>query len=83
MNSTLPRQKTLRAYTRPLNLALFKGTDWMWDEGGVKKITRRLYSLKPVSLISDESAARLSLANERSFKGGTYGTDFDWVYGAR
>jgi hypothetical protein len=79
----LQRQKTLRAYTRPLNLALFKGTDWMWDEGGVKKITRRLYRLKPIPLISDESAARLSLADERSYKGGTCGTDFDWVYGAR
>lgn len=79
----LQRQKTLRAYTRPLNLAFFKDTDWMWSEEGVKKITRRLYSLKPIPLISDEGAARLSLADERSYQGGTYGTDFDWVYGAR
>ena len=79
----LRRQKTLRAYTRPLNLASFKDTGWMWDEEGVKVVSRRLYSLKPIPLISDENAARLSLADERSFKGGTYGTDFDWVYGKR
>jgi len=79
----LQRQKTLRAYTRPLNLASFKDTDWMWSEEGVKVVSRRLYSLKPVPLISDESATRLSLADERSYQGGTYGTDFDWVYGGR
>ena len=79
----LERQKTLRAYTRPLNLASFKNTDWMWNEEGVKVVTRRFYSSKTVPLISDEGAARLSLADERSFKSGTYGTDFDWVYGNR
>ena len=79
----LQRQKTLRAYTRPLNLASFKDTGWMWNEEGVKKVTRRFYSSKTVPLISDEGAARLSLADERSFKAGTYGTDFDWVYGKR
>ncbi len=79
----LERQKTLRAYTRPLNLSVFKNTNWMWDEEGVKIVTRRLYGLKPVPLISEATAAQLSLVDERSFKGGTYGTDFDWVYGNR
>jgi len=79
----LQREKTLRAYTRPLNLASFKHADWMWSEEGVKIVTRRLYSFKPIPLISNESAAQLSLVDERSFKGGTYGTDFDWVYGNR
>jgi hypothetical protein len=79
----LQRRKTLRAYTRPLNLARFKDTDWMWSEEGVIVVSRRLYSLKPIPLISNESAAQLSLADERSYKAGTYGTNFDWVYGAR
>jgi hypothetical protein len=79
----LQRQKTLRAYARPLNLASFKDTGWMWNEEGVKIVTRRFYSSKTVPLITEENVARLSLADERSFKAGTYGTDFDWVYGKR
>ena len=79
----LQRRKTLRAYTRPFNLERFKDTSWMWSEEMVKVVTRRFYSLKPVPLISGESAAQLSLADERSYKAGTYGTDFGWVFGAR
>jgi hypothetical protein len=79
----LERQKTLRAYTRPFNLEHFKDISWMWNEEALKKITRRFYNLKPVPLISAGSAARLSLADERSYKAGTYGTDFSWVFGAR
>ena len=79
----LQREKTLRAYTHPLNLALFKDPSWMWNEEGVKRVSKRLYNLKPIPLISDKSAVRLSLADERSYKAGTYGTDLSWSYGAR
>ena len=79
----LHRRKTLRGYTRPFNLERIKYISWMWSEEAVKLVTRRFYSLKPVPLISAESAARLSLADERSYKSGTLGTDFSWVFGAR
>ena len=79
----LQREKTLRAYTRPLDLKRFQDPAWMWDEEGVKKISKRLYSLKPVPLISETTAARLSLSDERTYKAGTYGTDFSWSYGMR
>ena len=79
----LKREKTLRAYTRPLDLSRFQDPAWMWDEEGIKKISKRLYSLKPIRLISDASAAQLNLSDERSYLAGTYGTDFSWTYGAR
>jgi|WetSurMetagenome_2_1015567.scaffolds.fasta_scaffold114664_2 hypothetical protein len=79
----LERQKTLRAYTRPFNLARFKDFSWTWDEEAVNRITRQFYALKPIPLISPENAALLSPADERSYKAGTAGTDFKWVYGAR
>jgi hypothetical protein len=79
----LERAKTLRAYTRPLDLSRFQDTSWMWDEEGVKTISKRLYGLKPVPLISEKVAYRLNVADERSYKAGTYGTDFSWSYGAR
>ena len=79
----LKREKTLRAYTRPLNLARFRDPSWMWDEAGIRKISKRLYSLKPIPLISEKSVALLNLSDERSYQAGTYGTDFTWSYGAR
>jgi hypothetical protein len=79
----LQREKTLRGYTRPLDLSRFQDKSWMWDETGIKKISQRLYSLKPIPLISDESAANLSVVDERSYQAGTTGTDFSWAYGER
>ncbi len=79
----LERNKTLRYYTRPLDLARLDRFDWMWDEAGIRQVSRRLYRLKPVPLIPAECAARLSPADERAYTANTLGTDFDWVYGVR
>jgi len=79
----LERRKTLRGYTRPFHLERIKDSSWMWDEQALKKVSRRFYSLKSIPLISPESAAHLSLADERSYKAGTFGTDFSWAFGAR
>jgi hypothetical protein len=75
--------KTLRAYTRPLDLRQFDATSWMWDEAGVKAVSRRLYRLRPIPLITEAQAAHLSLVDERSYAANTLGTDFSWVYGVR
>ena len=80
---SLQHEKTLRAYTRPLNLSHFQDPSWMWDEQGLKKISKRLYSLKPIPLITEKSAQLLNLSDERTYKAGTYGTDFSWSFGAR
>jgi hypothetical protein len=79
----LKREKTLRAYTRPLDLSRFRDPSWMWDEDGIRKISKRLYSLRPIPLISDASASRLNPSDERTYQAGTVGTDFRWSYGAR
>ena len=79
----LEREKTLRGYTRPLDLSRFRDPAWMWEEEGIKKISKRLYSLKPIALIPEEAAAKLHRVDERSYQAGTYGTDFRWSYGAR
>ncbi len=78
----LERRKTLRGYTRSFSLQQFRDANWMWDEEAVRVVTRRFYSLKSIPLISDKSAARLSIADERSYKSGTYGTDFSWAFGS-
>jgi hypothetical protein len=79
----LKREKTLRAYTRPVDLRRFQDPSWMWDEAGIQKISKRLYSLKPITLISNATAALLNVSDERTYRAGTTGTDFSWTYGSR
>lgn len=79
----LKREKSLRAYTRPMDLSHFQDPSWIWDEEELKQITKKLYSLKPIPLISAVEAAGLHLSDERTYKAGTYGTDFSWAYGER
>ncbi len=76
------KQKSLRGYTRPLNLDRFP-PDWMWSEAGIARLSKRLYSLKSIPLISPESASRLTLADERTYQAASLGTDFNWAYGVR
>jgi len=73
----------LRGYTRPLDLSQFNDPAWMWEEDGIKHVSKRLYSLKSTPLIPEQSAGRLNISDERTYKAGSYGTDFDWSYGAR
>lgn len=74
--------KTLRGYTLPLNLYRFP-LDWMWDESGIARISKRLYSRKPIRLISPENAARLTRGDERTYQAASLGTDFNWAFGVR
>ncbi|MEW6094847.1 MAG: hypothetical protein AB1531_12880 [Chloroflexota bacterium] len=79
---SVDKQKSLRGYTRPLDLSRFT-PDWMWSEAGIAQISKRLYSLRSIPLISPESASRLSLADERTYRAASLGTDFDWAFGVR
>lgn len=76
-------KRSLRGYTRPLDLSPFDATGWMWDEAGVKVVSKRLYGRKSISMISEAAAARLTKASERAFKAASLYTNFDWVYGVR
>lgn len=77
------KERTLRGYTRPLDLTRLDATGWMWDESGVKVLVKKLYSLKSIPLLTPQAAARLTLADERAFQAACLGTDFGWVYGLR
>ena len=79
---SVKQEKTLRGYTRPFDLSPFK-PDWMWDEAAMASLCRHFYSRKAIPLISAESAANLTLSDERTYKAGTYGTDMSWSFGIR
>jgi hypothetical protein len=76
------KQKTLRGYTRPLDLSSF-APDWMWSEKGVAQITKRLYQRKAIPIISQKEAVGLSMADERSYEANTLGMDIKWAFGVR
>ncbi len=79
---SVDKVKTLRTYTRPLDLSTF-ASDWTRSEAGIAEISRRLYKRKLIPLITPEDAKNLSLADDRFFQANTLGTNFDWAFGIR
>ena len=76
----LNAQKTLRAYTRPLDLAGYDRFGWTWSDAGVERVVDRLYSLKPIPLINPQSAANLVPVDERSYQAGMQGTNYEGLF---
>jgi len=72
--------KTLRGYTRPLDIARYDHLDYAWSEAGASQLFKTLYRRKPIWLISEEAAAELQPVDERGFRSGTVGVDMDWVF---
>ncbi|NPV76440.1 MAG: hypothetical protein HPY59_08685 [Anaerolineae bacterium] len=73
-------QKTLRAYTRPINLAAYDRFGWAWKNEGADVIERRLYTLKRISVISPEAAAQLSPVDPLAYQAGMLGANPDGLY---
>jgi hypothetical protein len=74
------REKTLRAYTRPLNLQAFDKYQWMTRNETMGKIEQRLSKMQPVRLLSRRMIAGLSPVDERSCQAGLLGANKDGLY---
>ena len=68
-------EKTLRAYTLPLNLTAFDALGWTVKDEPLDQIAESLDKKRRVSVITDEAVRQLSLADERSRKAGLLGAD--------
>lgn len=75
--------KTLRTYTRPLNLKTFDRLDWEWSDAGVDAIEKRLLGLARIPLLKPETAARLSPMDPLSYKAGMLNVNYDGLYKPR
>lgn len=73
-------QKTLRFYTRPLNLATLDRLNWQVDDSGVDEIERLLPQLRRVTLLTREQVAGLAPVDSRSYQAGMAGTNWDGLY---
>jgi hypothetical protein len=68
-------EKTLRAYTRPLNLNTFYRQEWMAQNEAMDLIAARTDELQRIPLITRKMAARLSPVDQRSYQSGLAGSD--------
>jgi len=74
------QEKTLRAYTRPLNLRVFDKYQWMTGNETMEKIEERLSKMLPVRLLTRRMIAGLSLVDERSCQAGLLGANNAGLY---
>lgn len=73
-------KKTLRGYTRPMNLNRFRHLNWAVDEDHVAVVVKHFYSRKSIPLISAQAVALLSPVDRRSYEAGMLGTNFEGLY---
>lgn len=68
-------QKTLRSYTRPLDLSKYDHADWMVSDGGADLIEKRLAQLRQIALFPAEWAARLNAVDALTRQAGMLGVN--------
>jgi hypothetical protein len=74
------KEKTLRKYTVPLNLQRFDAVNWMSSDERLDDIGVRLDEIRKVQLITPAMARRLSPVDERSYKAGLLGANWEGLY---
>ena len=73
-------EKTLRAFTVPLDLRLFDRINWMGDDAGLDAIGVRLDRIRKIRLLTPAMIRRLSRLDDRSYRAGLTGADPKGLY---
>jgi hypothetical protein len=73
-------EKTLRAYTRPLNLKNFDHLGWMWRDEAADVIEQEFHKLRNFPLLKEEMIAGLSLVDSRTYQAGLLGANESGLY---
>jgi hypothetical protein len=68
-------EKTLRAFTLPLDLARFDMLGWTVKDGPMDLIADALDRKRRISIITEKAVRQLFLTDERSRKAGLLGAD--------
>jgi hypothetical protein len=69
----LRRERSLRTFSRPVNLARFDDRHWMTTDRPIWFIANYLFEIRHYPLISRAQAARLHRLDDRSFQAGCLG----------
>jgi hypothetical protein len=72
--------KTLRSYTRPLNLRTFDPLHWTWDDAGADAIEARFKTLRQIPIVTPSMVANLSPVDARSYEAGMLGANPEGLY---
>ena len=76
----LARQKTLRGYTLPLNLARFDRLHWLTEDAAMDKIADGLDTVRKIQVVAPSQIEALSLVEERLSQAGLVGSDPAGLY---
>ncbi len=68
-------EKTLRSYTRPLNLQAFDKVGWMWSDAGADAVEQHFHRMRKIPLLSPAMVANLSPTDSLSFQAGMLGAN--------
>jgi hypothetical protein len=74
------REKTLRAFTVPLNLRSFDRINWMGEDAGLDEIGLRLDRIRKINLLSPAMIRGLSPLDERSYRAGLTGANWRGLF---
>ncbi len=66
-------ERTLRKFSRPVNLARFDKQQWMTAEEDVWFVAEHLIDVKHTELVPEKIARKLPRLDQRSFQAGMYG----------
>jgi len=73
-------EKTLRAYTRPLNLARFDRLSWTTSDTQLDTVAAALDKLERIAVLTRTTRTALAHVDERSYRAGMMGTDAAGLY---
>lgn len=77
---SLDSVKALRGYTRPLDIAVYDGYDYAWNESGAARLYSRLYARKTIPIISRAAERQLQRVDRLAYASGTMGVNMKWAY---
>jgi hypothetical protein len=72
--------KTLRGYTRPLDISKYDHLEYAWSEAGATALYKALYRRKAIVILGRKAATELLPADERTLASSSVGVDFGWVF---
>ncbi len=73
-------EKTLRAYTVPLNLSAFDKLNWTTRDEPLDRIGERLDEIRKVRVLTPRMVARLSPMDKRTYRAGLLGVNRAGLY---
>jgi hypothetical protein len=76
----LKGQKTLRAYTVPMNLEVLDHLDWMSDDRAAPVVEERLSRLRKIPLITSQMASELAPMDRLTYEAGMLGVNPAGLY---